>query len=226
MTDTTTAQHLLDGPLSAYRLRAVQHADEGVRLALECPHERERNASGTTCDTNLLDNLADLLDLRERLGTIPLDSLVRLAIVHETKPALERAELVSTAHRRMGELVNYELIADVDVHPFLILECPYVGSRCPGAVEGECMTNLIPTDQRFGSIELGTVLQLAAGHEEARYGVPAARLAELRRRWINRQQTEICTRETADGPSTHIASVRADLYAAVIAELDLAVKGA
>lgn len=220
MTTTITEQPEIGAALSAYRLYATRlHADEAEVLTLECPHEHDHNqcpAGG--CVANLLNDQE-----RHRLS-IRLGDLVRLAAMHDDpEPSIERTRRLGDLDRQLGELASYRVSAEDDEEPFLALNCPYRGGRCPGSEEGECRANLIPDGQAH--IDLGDALQLAAAHEQARYGVPVARLAVLRRGWEIRQRAESYTRETADGPTANIASVRADLINRMIADLDRAVNG-
>ncbi|GAA4933908.1 hypothetical protein HD597_010060 [Nonomuraea thailandensis] len=222
MTNTMTEQPLLNASLSAYRLApGLRLSDESTFLELRCPHTitqiGRRRTDPRRCVTNLLAEQA-------RTRAIELGTLVTVAMFHDDpEPSLERTTRVGVLHRELGELVGYTLHHDLDEHPFLVMNCPYRGGRCPGSENGECATNLIP--QGSGPVDLGTLLQLATAHENARYGVPAERLAALRKDLVRRQQDEIYTRETADGESAGIASTRADIYRQVIAQLDQVVQG-
>jgi hypothetical protein len=213
-TDTMTERPELGPALSAYRLYAtVLHPGDSPFLELDCPEHHQDGRDTDACSTNLL--------TAEQRGWVELSDLVRLAVMHDDlEPSIERTSRISDLQKQMGQLGCYPLAADDDGHPFLIMSCPYEGGRCPGSEGGECVVNLIPEVQ--GSVDLGTLLLLAAAHEDARFGVPVERLIELRQRWITRQRAEVIIRETADGPSAGLASSRADLYGRLIAELDRA----
>jgi hypothetical protein len=220
-TDTPKAEQLIPAALSAYRLTAeLQLVDDTplVALQLKCPHKiGDSRWDARVCVPNLLKQSVIM-------GT-DVGDLVQTALMHDdAEPTIERARRIGDLHRRLGDIASYTLSAEMDEYPFLAMNCPYAGGRCPGSVDSECCVNLIPEVQR--GIDLGTLLLLAAAHEDARYGVPIERLIELRQRWITRQRTEIYTRETADGPSAGLAGSRADLYGQLIAELDKAMVSA
>lgn len=217
---TTTERAAAYQSLADYRLiPGYRLVDQRPYLELNCPHGLDHIARyGRVCVGNLL------VARQHRLAPVELVDLMKVALLHDdAEPSPERTHRYSQLDRYLGDMGAYTLYADIDEHPFLIMSCPYRGGRCPGSQEGECAANLIPAGQT--AVDLGTALQLATAHEEARYGVPAERLAVFRRGLVNRKQEAICTRETADGASADIASVRADLISQLLAELDQAVHG-
>ncbi len=211
--------------LAAYRLTAgLRLADERPYMELRCPHtvgQVGRRADAHKCVTNLLNDKA-------RVRSVPLLDLLSTAVMHDDPtPSLERTARLGALSRELGDLGSYIINAEVvyaGEDPFLCMNCPYTGGRCPGSKAGECVANIIPTD-RLTSIDLGPLLQLAAAHEQARYGVPHVRLTALRDAWAARLRTEVEIRETADGPSAGLASTRADLLSQILAEFDRAVNG-
>jgi hypothetical protein len=213
-TDTKTERPELAPALAAYRLHAtVLHPGDSPFLELECPEHDQDGRNTDACDTNLL--------TAEHRSWVELGDLVRHVARHDDpEPTIERERRINDLLKNMGQLSCYNLAADDDEHPFLTMNCPYMGGRCPGSEDGECSVNLIPEVQ--GHVDLGTLLLLAAAHEEARFGVPVERIIELRQALIQRRQSELYTRETADGPAAGLASSRADLYGQLIAELDRA----
>jgi hypothetical protein len=218
MTDTPKPEQLIPPALSAYRLTAeLQLVDDSplVALKLKCPHEiGDARWDARVCVTNLL-------DLSMITGSADLGLVAQAALMHDdAEPTIERARRIGDLHRRLGDIAAYTLSAEMDEYPFLAMNCPYAGGRCPGSVDGECCVNLIPEVQR--RIDLGTLLLLASSHEDARYGVPIERLIGLRQALVRRRQRELYIRETADGAAADLASSRADLYAELIAELDKA----
>lgn len=217
---TTTEPAAPYQDLVAYRLIPGERlVDQSPFLVLNCPHGLDHVVhNGPACLTNLFDR-------QQRTGPVELVALMTAALFHDDPgPSLERTRRYGQLRRYLGELGAYTLSVDIDDHPFLVLNCPYRGGRCPGSEDGECTANLIPADQ--APVDLGTVLQLATAHEQARYGVPVERLAALRHWWAERRKAEVYVRETGDGPSAFGASVRADLYGRLLAELDRAVNGA
>ncbi|MFB4294823.1 hypothetical protein ACBI99_44840 [Nonomuraea sp. ATR24] len=219
---TPTAELLqLGEALSAYRLYATR-LDAGAEphLVLECPGQHTDARPESACATNLLTSGPH----PPRSSSIKLETIVRLAVMHDDPiPSLERTRRVSDLPRQLGQLAVYQLYADEDEHPFLVLACPYLGTRCPGASyeNGACATNLLHDFQTHADV--GTMLQLAAAHEQARYGIRPEPIAALRREWERRRQYELQTRESADGASAALASAYADLYGRIISELDKAV---
>jgi stringent starvation protein B len=209
-TDTMTERPQIDPALAAYRLWAARPDPASPILVLECPDARDE---GGCSSINLLDT--------PQLWHVELGDLVSLAAMHDDpEPSIERTSRMSDLLRQIGQLATYAVTVDDDEHPFLVMNCPYEGGRCPGSEDGECVVNLIPETQ--GHVDLGTLLLLASAHEDARFGVPVERLVELRQGWIIRQRAEIYTRETADGLAAGLASSRADLYGQLIGELDKA----
>jgi hypothetical protein len=222
MIDTITAAAGPAAGPAAYRVTATRlHADQDPYLALECPGE---------CVDNLLHGTRYRTDAD--LGT-----LVMSAVHHERRHAgAQPPEVAKRLREQVDELGEYRVHTDMDVHPFLILDCPYLESaaarRCPDTVDGECLTNLLAKDDGIQGVTLGMLLRLAAEHEAARARALAAELgsrdhaellgclAAIRAEWDGRRKEAIRVRETADGRTAGAASVRADLIARVLADLD------
>lgn len=238
MTETITDRPA--GALPAgYRVTATRvHAGQDAYLALECPYESSKAVTALRgCDANLL------AGLRRPLADLELGTLVMAALVHDERhtgtPPDQAGEQLREHLDALGE---YRLYPDMDVHPFMILNCPYLkrteARRCPDTVDGECVANLLPEKKSLHGVELAELLRLAAEHEDARtrwlaeafgtgaYAQLVGRINALRLDLVKRQQTELYIRETADGPSAGIASARADLIGQLLADLDKAVTGA
>ncbi|MFB4273056.1 hypothetical protein [Nonomuraea sp. GTA35] len=219
MTDINFVSPQLPRALAAYRLTPGERlVNETPFLALACPHGISTgHITRAACVTNLIDRT-------QRTATIELADLVRIAQFHdEPEPSIERTRHWSELYRQLGDVGAYTLHADLDEHSFLVMSCPYRGGRCPGSQDGECVANLIP--EGLAVADLGTVVQLAIEHDNARYGVPASRLAALRETWAARKEEASCIRKIADGWSADRAGERADLVGRMLAELDLAVNG-
>ncbi|MGP3917651.1 hypothetical protein [Nonomuraea sp. 10N515B] len=176
MTDTTTERAALTAGPAAYRVAATQlNADDGPYLVLECTHEHDHDAcTPGRCISNLLHGT------RYRTG-VDLGTLLQAAINHyHCHTGTMPCELAEQLREQIAELGAYRLCPDMDVHPFLVLNCPYLEREtarlCPDTVDGECLANLLPEDQNTGSVELGTLLRLAAEHELARARALAERL--------------------------------------------------
>lgn len=234
----TSEQHASLSP-AAYRVTASQiAAADGPYLVLECPYEHDHAECGTgRCVSNLLTRALSH-------GCVRLADLVKATIHHDLCHGAPGPD-----HHRLRELIyyglgEYRLHAAADEHPFMVLNCPNLdpatANRCPSTVDGRCVANLLPSQDeqlKTVSVDLGTLVRLAAEHEVARAQTLAAelgadnpaqlrsRLADLRDSWTTRRLAAAYVRESADGATAHIASVRTDLYARLISELDEAVNG-
>ncbi|MFB4285675.1 hypothetical protein ACBJ59_61185 [Nonomuraea sp. MTCD27] len=229
---TMTERPAVDAGPTAYRITATQlNPHDGPYLLLECPYGDHAVMPGP-CVSNLLS--------RRSRHNVNLGALARIAINHDARHTVQSRASAARLRAQIAALGDYVVVADDDVHPFMILNCPYLAAdaaTCPDTIEGQCVANLLRADQAAGTVTLGTILRLAAEHEAARRPTRpeeltavraelADRLAELRRTWVNRRQEALCIRETAGGRDAGIASLRADLIGQLLAELDLAVNGA